>query len=73
MSIIQAVSFPGDTVPGRVFFDIHGENLKSLLFVDGGDRTHDPKIHGLSTTSFVKELEWGIINSPFDHLQKVNQ
>ena len=30
--------------------------LKSekFIIVDGGDRTHDPKTHGLSTTPFVK-------------------
>ena len=52
-------------IPGRIFFQVrHGESRKSLLLVDGGIQTHDPKTHGLSTTPFVKKLE-GI--SPFDH------
>ena len=37
-----------------MFQDRHGENLKQFIIVDGGDRTHDPKTHGLSTAPFVK-------------------
>ena len=33
-----------------------GKSEKFIIIVDGGDRTHDPKTHGLSTTPFVKEL-----------------
>ena len=29
---------------------------KFIIIVDGGNRTHDPKTHGLSTTPFVKIL-----------------
>ena len=29
---------------------------ENFIIVDGGDRTYDPKTHGLSTTPFVKEL-----------------
>ena len=29
---------------------------EKFIIVDGGDRTHDPKTHGLSTTPFVKEF-----------------
>ena len=46
------------------------ERRKSVLLVDGGLRTHDPKTYGPADDAIFKELE-GI--SPFDHLQKVNQ
>ena len=47
-----------------IFWVYRGEYFSSstwgksdkFIIVDGGDRTHDPKAHGLSTTPFVKEL-----------------
>ena len=52
-------------------FDMEWGNSEKFIIVDGGDRTHDPKTHGLSTTPFVKVLVGYF--SPFDLLQKVNQ
>ena len=55
LSLIQAISFPG--VPEREYFSSSTwGKFEIFTIVDGGDRTHDPKTHGLSTTPFVKEL-----------------
>ena len=32
------------------------QKSEKFIFVDGGDRTHHPKTHGLSTTLFAKVL-----------------
>ena len=55
---IQAVLLPGDTREKESIFQVrHGKKPeKFIIIVDGGDRTHDPKTHGLSTTPFVKVL-----------------
>ena len=55
LSIIQAVSYPGDT--GESIFQVrHGESLKKFIIVDVGFEPTTQKKHGLSTTPFVKEL-----------------
>ena len=41
---------------GEYFSSWTWGNSEKFIIVDGGDRTHDPKTHGLSTTPFVKEL-----------------
>ena len=38
--------------------------------MDDGIGTNDPRTHGMSTTSFVRQIGG---SSPFDHVQKVNQ
>ena len=55
LSIIQALSFSGHTRES-IFQVRHREESKKFICVDGGDRTHDPKTHGVSTTPFVKVL-----------------
>ena len=55
MSIIPAVSFPGDT--GESVFQVrHGERLQKFIMVDVGFEPTTQKIHDLSTMPFVKEL-----------------
>ena len=69
VSISTRLHFLG--ISGRLYFQVrHGKRRKSLKLVDGGIRTHDPKT--TRCLLLVKELG-SIINSPFDHLQKVNQ
>ena len=41
---------------GEYFSSSTRGKSEKFMIVDGGDRTHDPKIHGLSTTPFVKEI-----------------
>ena len=54
LSISKPFHFLG--IPGRVFFKFDMGKSEKFIIVDGGDRTHDPKTHGLSTTPFVKDL-----------------
>ena len=54
LQISKRLHFLGIT--GRVFFKIDKGKVVNVFVVDGDIRTHDPKTHGLSTTSFVKEL-----------------
>ena len=52
---IQTVSLPGYT--GESIFQVrHGESLKIFIMVDVGYEPTIQKIHGLSTTPFIKEL-----------------
>ena len=52
------------------------ESLKKFIIPDGcGIRTHDPKKNMVCRRRhlFVEGLVGYYFNSPFDHLQKVNQ
>ena len=55
MNITKPFHFVG--IPGGVFFKFAmGKSEKVYNNGGCGDRTHDPKTHGLSTTPFGKDI-----------------